>query len=67
MKIKLQFRCVETHTVERELTPEQQAEFDGLPDAEKHEWLFNEFEANATMDSDICTDDFRLTEWEAQA
>lgn len=58
IRVKMEWRSVETHTITREIPASKVTEFER--DADFHEWLQNEFQDDDFADSDICTDDFHL-------
>ena len=62
VRVKLTFRCLEYHTIERDVP---KAEFDKQrKDGDPMHWLDEEYRDCDMADSDINTDSFELDEWE---
>ena len=62
VRVKLAFRCLEYHTIERDVP---KAEFDKQrKDGDPVHWLDGEYRDADMSDSDISTESFELDEWE---
>lgn len=62
VRVKLTFRCLEYHTIERDVP---RAEFDKQRrDGDVCSWLHEQYRDDHMPDSDISTESFELDEWE---